>query len=88
VLTEEEEGVTRGPRDLTGRRGRRAASLVARQQVDARGSRAGVQPQAQVTIAGDLEDERVRGRGFRPGEVAADQQRPDLVDQVVEGDRV
>jgi hypothetical protein len=88
VLAEEEEGVAGGRRGLSRRRGRRLASLVPGEEIQARGPGARVEPQPPVAVAGDLVDEGLRGRGLRAGEVAADQQRPDLVDQVVEGDRV
>jgi hypothetical protein len=88
VLAEEQQGVTGGPCGLPGCRGRRPAGLVPREEVEARGAGARIQPQPPVAVARDLEDEGMGRRGLRPDEMAADQQRPDLVDQMVEGDRV
>jgi hypothetical protein len=67
---------------------RGSTGFVASQQVEARGAPGRIQPEPPVAIAGDFEDDRVRGRGPGTAEMPAREERPQLVDQVVEGDRV
>jgi hypothetical protein len=87
VLPEEQQRVTGGTARIQRRRGR-STFLVPCQQVQAGGAAAGVDPEPPVKGAGHLEGDGVRSDGTGAPEMMADQQRAQLGDQVIEGDRV